>query len=207
MNRCSIILGALLSLAATAPLSAQTIVATTFNDSFTLTAGDSVARNGGDFESNSEFFILRENTVTLTTPLLLDSGGVVPVGTTVTSFLVHFDPATSHWGHAAGNVTFDQNVLGLIYRSPRLRATDDEFSVVGVTYPTWANAPFRGLDFFTFDYAYLDDASTVRAAARGHGLDQFRIIVVPEPSTYGAAMGALVLLLVGYRRFREKRTV
>lgn len=205
MNRRSTVLGCLLSLAATAPLSAQAIVSTTFNDSFIFTAGDSVARNGGDFTSNSQLFILRENTVTLTAPLLLDSGAVVPLGTTVTSFLVHFDPVWG-WRHAAGSVTFDQNVLGLISTSSRLFATDAEFAVDGVTYPTWVNSPFRGLDWFTWDYALVDGAYTVQAGARGLGLDQFRIIVVPEPSTYAAALGAIVLLLVGYRRLREMRS-
>lgn len=104
--------------------------------------------------------------------------GVIPAGTRVDSYYVHFDqPGTAGTESVTGTLTFDQPVLGIIFLTPTLNATDAAVGAPGTTYPTGANTAFRGYEGPSDTVQVSADRLTVTFTATvGAFQDELRII-------------------------------
>jgi hypothetical protein len=132
--------------------------------------------------------------------------GLIPAGTRVSSFFLHFDPVGTpedpFSAFAAGSLVFESNrpILGVMVLGPALSASDAIVGLPGTTYPTGDGS--RGLGLVPQDIINItaDQLSVTLAVAAGAGVDQVRVIVgVPEPNTV-ALLGLAVIGLVGWRR-------
>jgi hypothetical protein len=68
-----------------------------------------------------------------TNPAATPVGGVLPSGQSIASYLVHFDPlaAPSTLQTAIGSIRFDQPILGILFQSSSLAATDRLLGTIG----------------------------------------------------------------------------
>ena len=115
--------------------------------------------------------------------------GTIALGTTVNSYLLHFDSATNDTLISiGGSVTFSHDILGLIVHPATLNNTDGVVGIPGLNYPSVGN---RGLELTPGDTAL--DMVTLSADRRtvsfeflnAQSTDQIRVITaVPEPSTW-----------------------
>ncbi|MFN7173823.1 MAG: hypothetical protein ACK4MT_03825 [Thermaurantiacus tibetensis] len=112
---------------------------------------------------NNRLFAWNEKqNVLLTAPLVTDLGGTILAGTRVASHGVVFDPVATRT--VKGFVTFDRPILGVIWQTSRLVATDGLLGLPTITY----NSPSaRGLE--------ARGGSGERGAARDLHLDQGRV--------------------------------
>lgn len=186
-------------------------------------------------ESNTFIYVFPERQdVTLVSDLLVDisipgtvpigsvnlSPGLIPSGTRVSSYLIHFDPVgipsqpVSPDRFSSG-VTFNSPVLGIQVLSSTLYTADGVLGALSTLYPV--GEPLRGLELAigmigvnTFDGINLSaDLSTVFVILSAQlSLDQVRIITaVPEPSSLAlCSLGGVGLLgLVRERRRKMPR--
>ena len=133
--------------------------------------------------------------------------GVIPAGTRVSSFFMHFDPVGTpedpYSAFAAGSLVFESEhpILGVMVLGPALSASDSIVGLPGTTYPSADGS--RGLGLVPQDIVNItgDQLSITLAVAAGAGVDQVRVIVgVPEPSTVALLGLAVVGLVGGWRR-------
>ena len=114
------------------------------------------------------------------------SPGVVLAGTTVNSYIVHFDEVSGGPYTFEGSVTFDNPILGLIILTDYLDASDSELGASGTTYD---GTSVRGLDILTHNQDPLQlsldiDESTIWFRLTvNNAMDELRIVEVPEPAT------------------------
>jgi len=114
------------------------------------------------------------------------SPDVVLAGTTVNSYIVHFDEVSGGPYTLEGSVTLDKPILGLIILTDYLNASDSELGASGTTYD---GTSVRGLDILTHDQDPLQltlniNESTVWFRLTvNNAMDELRIIEVPEPAT------------------------
>jgi hypothetical protein len=151
---------------------------------------------GAAEEDTAQLF--RERTgVVLSSDLNLAGGGVVPAGTTVNSYIVHFDPVGSNqspvW-ECKGTITFDEPVLGLIYATSDtstyslLTASDDSVGLGSAFYES--NTYHRKLEIPQSKWQDVANNTVYLNLFTNTSMDEVRIVTVPAP-------GALVLGLVG----------
>lgn len=106
-----------------------------------------------------------------------ESPGSIAAGTSVQSWFIHFDPVAGTQ-FVDASVTFDKEVLGLIFLLPNLEASDAQLGAPLVAYPTAGAEPDRqveaGQDFVVF----ADDRRSVRVhMVATTGSDHVRVIV------------------------------
>lgn len=83
-------------------------------------------------QNNSALFAWNEQqNVLLAAPLVTDLGGTIAAGTRVASHGVVFDPVAART--VVGSVTFDRPILGLIWQTSRLVATDGLLGLPTIT--------------------------------------------------------------------------
>jgi hypothetical protein len=134
-------------------------------------------------------------------------GGDLSAGTTVDSFMVVCDSG-GRSATCTGSITFDTNVLGLIFSTADLAASDSILGIPGTLYSgTLVNRGQEAGDSVTLS-ADLRTVSFIDTVASPG--DDIRIVTapetaatVPEPSSV-ALIGGCLLLLVG-RRVRAGR--
>lgn len=116
----------------------------------------------GDLESNESIFLIQEKKnvllpheipVTFLERLQSGKGGtqsgykghsrMLPKGTKVDSYLLHFDPAANKF--LDGDILFDRPIIAIIARSKQLEYSDKFFALDGVLYPD-STVKDRGLD-------------------------------------------------------------
>jgi len=116
----------------------------------------------GELESNESIFLIQEKKnitlpheipVTFSDRLRSGRGGtqsaykghirMLPKGTKVDSYLLHFDPATKT--HLDGDIYFDRPIVAIIARSKQIQYSDKFFAIDGVEYPD-KELKDRGLD-------------------------------------------------------------
>ena len=127
------------------------------------------------------------------------SSGIVPAGTTVQSFLVHYDPLTSAVVNASGSMTFDGIILGLITTTSGLLASDSVAGVAGVLYEPGS----RALET-TGSYADIWSVSggdltfNFTPFYTSTGMDEVRVLVaVPEGNGNNVPDGGMSATLLG----------
>lgn len=154
----------------------------------------------GALESSSSFVILDEGITVLPGPVTVNAFGVgttsagstaslavIPAGTRVHSYFVHFDPVGSGFAKLTGAVFFDPGefIIGIQTHTPLLDATDPVTGHPTPTYPT-GTEPFRaheslpGIDSVTISPGLVSASFTHFAEL---GIDQARIFTIPEPAT------------------------
>lgn len=179
----------------------------------------------GDLESNTNSFFFLEQTsvilpndfpVNIVSPgsyngLPLTAVNLLPGGTLVDSYFVHFDPVGSPTGSdpasfSEGGISFGQDVVAIITQDGLLDNSESlGFGATGTLYPTSASAPGRGVDSPDADTIQLSpDRRTVSflLAARSPG-DQMRILVaspIPEPNTLVLFAVMVVTSMLGRHR-------
>jgi hypothetical protein len=154
----------------------------------------------GAYESDSQIRLFSEKgTVSLVTPVAVDisvpgtyrfsadapyTPGIVPAGTVVNSFFLHFDRiSTTGFTRLSGSATFDCPIIGVIALTPQLDATDASLGRAGTTYPT-GTQPKRGLEFeevvtLTADRRTLTVTLEIQQSSTSpadNTLDQIRVI-------------------------------
>ncbi len=163
--------------------------------------------------SNSALFLLTESQgVTLSSDIGVDiqqSGsyswfsrralasvsGTISAGTSVNSYLLHFDPARGI-RRVSGIVTFAEPIVGLMVRGASLNATD---AILGAPGTSYESGTFRGSDSI-FDKLTLSSDSMSLSVDRMlsfGSMDQVRIVTasaVPEPPTVALALLGLVAI-------------
>lgn len=171
----------------------------------------------GATESSTKIFILDEGIKATTADVEVncyvpgvhgDTPGpylIIPAGTVVNSYLVHFDPLGAGFATVSGSVFFDpgEMIIGVQTHTPLLYTTDAMLGHPLAGYPGVFDA-FRGfetlpgIDSMTLPPT-MDSASFTLFAELG--VDHARIITlpVPEPSTF-AALAALATLSAIRRR-------
>ena len=123
---------------------------------------------------------------------------VIPTGTPIQSYFVHFDSVgmPNQYISYTCTITFANNILGVIYMENELNASDAPLGAPGTTYAT--NEVWRGLEDNNIDLITIsNDLKTVTINSRlFNHLDQIRIItdVVPEPSSLLVLAAGLPLL-------------
>ena len=162
----------------------------------------------GDTERANGLLFLEQENVELTSPLTT-TDGILPAGTLVTSYILHFDPPgnddTSPRHEAWGRITFDTPVLGLIYATsaPRKIWTASD-AALGITGKYDTTLSHRDLEINQDSISF--SGNTVRLDFIANtGMDEARIIVQGTP-----APGAIVLCSIGITSlawFRRRRTL
>lgn len=116
----------------------------------------------GKLESNESIFLIQEKKnvilpheipVTFSDRLRSGNGGtqsaydthirMLPKGTKVDSYLLHYDPAAKKY--LDGDIHFERKIVAIIARGNQLDHSDQFFALDGVEYPQH-NSPYRGLD-------------------------------------------------------------
>jgi len=155
--------------------------------------------------ANSTQVFLENASVTLASALSLSGGGSVAAGTTVSSFIVHFDPIGTpqsvYEGH--GTITFDNPVLGLIYATKDtgtyslLTASDASVGLGAAFYD--ADPEFRRLEIPQATWqdvaSFAGNVVTVNLFTTS-GIDDVRIIT-EAPLPLVPVPGAVMLLGLG----------
>ncbi len=109
-------------------------------------------------------------------------------GHTIASYLVHMDQVgTSGSTSYVGSITFDTDVLAIIWSQAKLNATDSLLGSASVSYPTGVSGIERG----SIDSSGTNDTIELSADRRtvsfdllhnSNNIEQFRIITeIPEP--------------------------
>jgi len=119
------------------------------------------------------------------------TGGVIPAGTAVNSYLLHQDNDQDVPGSPlrTGTVTFDEQILGVLVGDQWLQSTD---SLLGLPTTTYGPGPHRGLELWALDeFTLSDDLHTLTLTQVTHSFqDQVRIVTaVPEPTTLALLIG------------------
>lgn len=144
-------------------------------------------------------------------------GGVIPAGTTVRSWMLHYDRVADgsdpgNAGNATGTWTFDQPVLAFIWNdltsagAGLVDSSDDEFGLDGTVYPAASLTNRGALENEATDMVTLGaDGRTVTVTLRvtGGGVDQLRVITVPEPGTLLLLWAGAVAAFVRRRAARS----
>lgn len=142
----------------------------------TLSPGESLRPEGTTYSSNTDFFVFAEACNTLTSGQSTDSGMTLPTGQLVSSYLIHYSPATGT-ATLTGTVTLPGTIVGYDFTDASLAATDAQWGIGGVNYGVGRRRmeiPPEGTnDTVTFSGSTV--SLTMRAAATF--VDQIRIYV------------------------------
>jgi len=157
------------------------------------------------FQSPNLFGFNEDQNIVLAAPLVVDVGSSpLPIGTTVASHYIFFDPGPSQ--SIIGTVDFDADVLAILTSTTNLAASDF-LANTGVNY---LNPGFRGLetgDAVTINgpRQILFDTSAFTPGDYVRVLTAFSpAAAVPEPSTFILVIFGLAgVAVLGWRRNRK----
>jgi hypothetical protein len=126
--------------------------------------------------------------VTLTSDLQLDfsaagGSGLIPAGTVVSSYLLHFDPTGGPSVTLTGSFNTDEVIIGVLTKALSLDATDAAVGAPGTAYP--AGDAARGLDGGDSVTVSGDQLTATTTVTDRFHFDQIRVIghCPPPPPT------------------------
>ncbi len=143
----------------------------------TLASGESLRPESVQYSSNSDFWVFQECSATLATAETVQSGDTLPAGVEITSYLVHWSPASGS-ANVAGTVTFPGTILGYDWGESELLGGDAQWGVPGVLYGSglrkmeWNGTGTN--DNLTFT---LPNFLDIRMRASSPFVDQIRVFV------------------------------
>ncbi len=198
-KKMSLLLGGMLiALSANASITGHTSGVTVLADP----TGYNVGHPG---DENSNIIVFEEKySLKLTNDLTTDTG-TISAGSYIGSYFVHFNPPGASGSSGFQQISFSDQILGIIYRTSTLNSTDSLLGHSGVTtYPTETYA-WRGLETSDSDgYSFLNATSAEFLNVTNNGIDQMRIITAaPAPVPLPAAVwmfGAGIIGLAGFAR-------
>ena len=176
----------------------------------------------GGLTSDTNFYVFEESTLTLGSDLSVDwlasdggtldsgNGGLITAGTRVTSYFVHFEPATQA-SEVSGTLTFPQKILAVIFTAGNLADSDPVLGASGTEYPTGQTG--RKYESWDQEHSYLvsntDDSLFIHTKTwfnpSQHLMDQARVITAPVPVPAALWLfGSGVLAVLGFSR-RKRR--
>lgn len=148
-------------------------------------------------ESNTDILVFQEQAdLTLSADIPLDvhmpstyanskwtTPGVVPAGTRVNVYFLHFDPTSTV--QKTGSITLPNPIIGTISSTANLEATDGPLGTSGVAYPAAGTAPDRQIELSTNDaYTLSADRHTVSIDVNtSTSADQIRIVTLAPGET------------------------
>ena len=137
------------------------------------------------------------------------TGTVLPAGTAVNCYFLHFDALDvpgHHVAETAGSVTFHEEILGIICSEGALDASDQIFGVT--LYSTGQN--YRGYEENSQEQVELSadrHSFIIHRFITSFPGEDTRIITTPEPATLGlVGFGGLGLLARRRKKFRGQDT-
>ena len=158
---------------------------------------------GNDNFNNPNLYGFDESqNIVLTAPLKIDVGGsVLPVGATVASHYVFFDPGPSQ--NIIGTVNFDSEVLAIITGTDNLTASDF-LAKTGVNYLSPSARGLEAGDKVTISGARQISFDTTASSPGDYVrvLTRFSPTAVPEPGSFAFLASAAFF---GTSLFRRKR--
>ena len=179
-------------------------------DSNVVYMGQLVTTLNTDASDDAQLY-LEKASYQLTAPLTLTSGGTLPAGTWVSSYILSFDLNSAPPNNrATADITFDTTVLGLIYdtttANPNLKATDGTLGLGTSYYDSFE----RKLELS--DGAVPGSADTVSFSGNTVSVslygkvnpDDVRIVTAPIPVPGAMLLAGLGTALVGWIRNRRR---
>lgn len=125
---------------------------------------------------------------------------VLPVGTVVDSHYVEWDPGDEDRGRGSGTVTFDGPVLGVLFATAALVATDAEFGTAAAGYGTHR---LRGVELPGDVVSFVGD--TVSWNAYGRRPEGIRVFTLAPPIGAVPLPGAAWFMLTGIGAMAARR--
>ncbi len=171
----------------------------------TATTGFSIIAAPAEVGNNNQqdpmvFAWNEQQNVVLPVDLVADVGGTILAGTRVASHGIVFDPVNAT--NTTASVTFDRPILGVLYLTDKLAATDALLGAPGTIY----NSPSaRGLENGAERASTLFSGNTLeftwRASSPG---DNVRVLTaaVPEPATWAMLIAGFGMVGFAARRRR-----
>jgi len=169
----------------------------------------------GALQSDTTIFGFNEvQNYTLTSDLFINGNGAglhvgtgnaatnfITSGATINSYFFHVDSVSTDFSRFAGTISFDSNILGIIFERNELNNSDSILGAIATNYPIDQNRNFEAGQCGTAVY----DCATISANLREITLDlsttsqidQIRVITspVPVPATFflfGTALSGLM---------------
>jgi len=158
----------------------------------------------GNTEANTGQLFFEKSSVITGSDLNLTLGGSVPVGTSVNSYILHFDPigrsSVPVWEFHE-TITFDETVLGVIFDTasvPNQLAASDGILGIGAGYyeSSSYHRKFEDNQDIWIDVAVLGNSVTFDLFTNS-SMDEARIVTVPVPGAI--LLGMLGLSVVGVK--------
>jgi hypothetical protein len=139
------------------------------------------------------------------------SPATISAGTAVSSYFLHCDAVGSQSPpiRFVGSITFDTDILGLVFVNPRLNQGHDYPGLPGTLYSTTGAMEINSTPAFDSIELSADRRTVTVDYRNSNSPDDVRIITaaVPEPATILlAVLGCGLLALRHCRRFRGNTT-
>ncbi len=170
-----------------------------------ITLGSYNVTNTPSGNENDKIVVFEENySFKLDSDLVTDTG-TISANTYIGSYFINFNPVgTGKKSSELQQISFSDEILGVIYRTNTLNSTDDLLGHDDVVYPT-NSYRWRGLESGgnTGDsFSVLGNTAGNLLNVANNGVDQMRVITaapVPLPAAVWM-FGAGIISLVGFAR-------
>jgi hypothetical protein len=169
-----------------------------------------------DYPKSSTLQVFEESTdIAFSDDIALDAGSIVS-GTEVDSYNIYFhhESDSSDWKNASGSITFDSEIVGLVWSKSNLEASDSILGASGTPYAQvgkWRglevkeNSDLSGLS----DFFVSGGGKTLNLSfnVRDMGYDELRVVTAatPEPLTILGASTALGFGVFFKRKLKQDK--